>query len=97
MIDAMSAGDWDAARKAEQEKLAAALRIGPNGRIASISALCLALGARRDVYRDVVQRYRDGRSQGKRPREGTITHKMLTALVACGDKRFASRRPGAAA
>ena len=92
MDAAVLAGDWDAARTAEEAKFTAALQLGVDGRIASVRALCLALGMHRHVYDDVVHRYAGGRS-GSKPRSGSQVERMLTALVAARDVRFASRRP----
>ena len=76
---------------------APAMCLGPSRQIASPMELCKALGVRRYVYDDVVRRYRDGTGAGRHPRAGSECGRMLTALVAAGDVRFASRRPKSAA
>ena len=79
------------------ETFAAAMRLGPSGWIASPGALCRALGLKRSVYYAVVRRYRDEVGAGRWPRSGNDSERMLTALSAAGDVRFASRwtRPAA--
>ena len=94
---AMEAGDWGTAERADFEALTVATRLGPDGRVASPAALCMALGAERQLYHDVLRHYRDRRGNGKRPRKGTVTERMFDTLVLSGDVRFASRRPRAAA
>lgn len=94
---AMEASDWGAAERANLEALTTGTRLGPDGRIASPAALCKALGVERQLYRDVLRHYQDGRGTGRRPRKGTVTERMFDALVLSGDVRFASRRPRAAA
>ena len=79
------------------ETLAAAMRLGPSGRIASPGALCGALGLNRSVYYAVVRRYRDEVGAGRWPRSGTDSERMLIALSTSGDVRFASRRTRPAA
>ena len=88
---------WQAVRRAEGEMIAAAMRLGPSGRIASPAAFCRALGVRRHVYDDVVRRYRDEIGAGRWPRAGNGCDRVLSALAAAGDVRFASRRARAAA
>ncbi|MYC11902.1 MAG: hypothetical protein F4X59_17500 [Holophagales bacterium] len=82
----------------EQEQLAAAMELR-NGRIRSPKALCAALDVTKTTYDDVVKRFQDGGPMGNRePRRdrkwgvGTDTKRLLDALVASGDKRFARRR-----
>ena len=86
-----------AARRAESARVGAGMRIGPSGRIACPMAICQALGVRRHVYDDVVRRYRDETGAGRSPRAGSKCDCMLTALIAAGDVRFASRRAKMAA
>ncbi len=76
--------------------LAVAMHLGPAGQIASPMTLCRALGVRRYVYDDVVRRYRDGIGGGRDPRPDSDCARVLSALVAAGDTRFASRREGPA-
>ena len=83
--------DWDAVARTEQQKLTVALRLRADGQIASPSAVCLALGAPRYVYDDVVRRYHDSMNNRRRPRRGSQTERMLTALAGAGDIRFRSR------
>lgn len=91
---AMQAADWDGMRRHEARMFRAAMALRENGRIASVEALCLALGVARTVYDDVVRRYSDGRN-GTRPRNpDSDTGRMLRALVMSGDARFASRQGG---
>ena len=71
--------------------------LGPAGQIASPGALCRALGLKRSVYYAVVRRYRDDVGAGRWPRAGSDSDRMLTALSASGDSRFASRRRESAA
>ena len=91
MFAAVQRGDWEAARRAESEMLAAGMRLGPSGQIASPAALCRALGVRRYVYDDVIRRYRDEIGAGRWPRAGNRCDRVLTALTSAGDVRFASR------
>ena len=77
--------------------VAEALRLGPAGQIASPGALCRALGLKRSVYYAVVRRYRDEVGAGRWPRAGSDSDRMLTALSASRDSRFASRRRESAA
>ena len=79
------------------ETFAAAMRLGPSGRIASPGALCTALGLNRSVYYAVVRRYRDEIGPGRWPRAGTDSERMFIALGTSGDDRFASRRTRPAA
>ena len=79
------------------ETFAVAMRLGPSGRIASPGALCRALGLKRSVYYAVVRRYRDEVGAGRWPRSGNDSERMLIALSAAGDVRFASRRTRPAA
>ena len=98
MSDAVLTNDFPAMHRAEREKLSIAMQLGPDGQIASTQALCLALGVHRDVCDRVVADYADGRSRAKRtPRKGSRVARMLTALVAAGDRRFTSRRARTAA
>ena len=97
MFAAVQRGDWGAARRAERDMLAAGMRLGPSGQIASPAAFCRALGVRRHVYDDVVRRYRDEAGAGRWPRPGNRCDRVLTALVSAGDVRFASRRTRAVA
>ena len=78
-------------------KHAAALRLAPSGQIASPVALCRALGVRRSVYYAVVRRYRDETGAERWPQAGSDSERMLIALSASGDARFASRRARTAA
>lgn len=84
--------DWDAARRHEERMFRAAGTLDGNGRIASVEAVCLALGVARTVYDDVVRRYRDGRGGGRPRSPRSDTARVLALLVASGDARFASRR-----
>jgi hypothetical protein len=79
------------------ESLAAAMRLGPSGRLASPGALCGALGLKRSVYYAAVRRYRDEVGAGRWPRSGTDSERVLIALSTSGDVRFASRRTRPAA
>ena len=79
------------------QTLAAAMRLGRAGRIASPGALCRALGVNRSVYYAVVRRYRDEVGAGCWPRAGNDSERMLIALSTSGDTRFASRRARPAA
>lgn len=84
--------DWNRVRRLEEEIMRIAMTLRKDGRIASPDALCLALGSARHVYDDVVRRYADGRP-GSVPRDPrSETGRMLAALVASGDVRFAARR-----
>ena len=107
--DAMRDPDWDAHRRAqaeaqaaETEAMAVSMTLGAHGRIASPEALCLALGAPRYIYDQVVRAYADGkpraRSRPRRSRDGgpTPTERMFIALLESGDARFAHRRQGPA-
>ena len=86
------------ARVARQnEMLTSAVRLGPEGRIASPGTLCRALGLKRSVYYAVVRRYRDEIGAGRWPQAGSDSERMLIALSAAGDVRFASRRARTAA
>ena len=95
-LEAMDRGDWDAAQAAADEAVQAALALGPDGQVASPTALCRALAVRRYVYDDVVRRNRDGAGSST-PRAGSDCDRVLTALLLAGDVRFASRRARAAA
>lgn len=88
--------DFETVAHHEDRMLRSALTLRDDGRIASVEALCLALGSRRHVYDDVVRRYADGRggAQPRNPRSDT--GRMLQALVASGDHRFSERRGEAA-
>ena len=97
MDAAVQRTDWRSMRGAESEMYAAAMRLGPSGRIASPAALCRALGVRRHIYDDVVRRYRDETGAGRWPRAGNGCDRVLTALTVAGDVRFASRRARARA
>ena len=81
-----------ASHPGRDEIVAAALRLGPSGQIASPGALRRALGFKRSVYYSVVRRYRDGVGAGRWPRAGSDSERMLIALSAAEDVRFASRR-----
>ena len=94
-LEAMDRGDWDAAQTAADEAVAAALVLGPDGQVASPTALCRALAVRRYVYDDVVRRYRDGAGSST-PRAGSDCDRVLTALLLARDTRFASRARAAA-
>ena len=83
--------DWGSHLSGELMGTAAA-RLGPSGQIASPGALCQALGVERSVYYAVVRRYRDEIGAGRWPRSGSASERMLIALSASGDARFASRR-----
>lgn len=102
MGDAHRDPDFAAQNRAQAEMMAAAYTLGPDGRIASPEALCLALDVERHVYDNVARSYADGGPrEHKRPkkRRGLFpsdTERMFTALVASGDVRFASRRAGMA-
>ena len=74
------------------ERLGSAARLGPDGRIACAAALCAALGIPRSVYHAVVRRYRDEVGAQRWPRAGSESERMLTALSAARDVRFAGRR-----
>ena len=87
MTDAAFADDWNAAEAAEQVMLTAATTLR-DGRIASVTALCLALGVNRDRYEYVLKHYRRDRANGKRPRAKTDNAKVLRALEIAGDERF---------
>jgi len=89
---AMLADDWDAVYRHEDRELRAGMTLGADGRIASVEALCLALGVARDVYQDVVRRYADGRGGGRPRSPDSDTGRTLRALAMSGDARFASRR-----
>lgn len=91
------AGDREGARKAEDAAVEAGSRLRPDGRIASVPALCDALHLSRDVYYDVVRRFGGRRGIGRRTRCGSASDRMLRALVKAGDARFAlfrARQPG---
>ena len=99
---AMDREDWDAARAAGAEALAAGGVLGDDGQIACPEALCRALHVTRSVYQRVISLYADGsprehewprrlaRSPLGLPRQ-TQSEQMLDALVAAGDARFRSR------
>ena len=83
------AGDREGARRAEAAAVAAGSRLRPDGRIASVPALCDALHLSRDVYYDVVRRFAGRRGIGRRTRRGSASDRMLRALANAGDTRFA--------
>lgn len=83
------AGDREGARRAEDAAVAAGSRLRPDGRIASVPALCDALHVSRDVYYDVVRRFAGRRGIGRRTRSGSASDRMLRALANAGDTRFA--------
>ena len=86
--------DWSAVERLQGEMLAVALRLRPDGRIASPAALCAALLSDRHVYDDVVRRYAHAEpGHGPRPRKGSRCEQMLRALVESGDTRFTAARP----
>ena len=78
--------------KHASETLARTMRLRPDGQLASVAALCAALEVPRSVYYAVVRRYRDEVGAQRWPRPGSASERMLTALSASGDARFASRR-----
>ena len=88
MRAAADAGDWESAGRHERAMLAAALVLDGRGQVADPNALCLALGAPRYVYDDVVRRYA-GHPE-RRPRPTTRTGRMVEALRGAGDRRFAA-------
>ena len=99
---ALDRADWDAARAAGAEGLAAGGVLGGDGQIACPEALCLALGISRSTYQHVVAQYADGGPrEGDEPRRlapsalglprQSTTERMLRALVVAGDARFRSR------
>lgn len=93
---ASAAGDPQAAALHDRRMWAAALTLRADGRIASVEALCKAVGVERTTYDDVVRRYADGRG-GRQPRSlNSDTARTLRRLVQSGDVRFASRRLPAA-
>ena len=83
------AGDREGARRAEDVAVKAGSRLRPDGRIASVPALCDALHLSRDVYYDVVRRFAGRRGIGRRTRTGSASDRMLRALANAGDTRFA--------
>lgn len=83
------AGDLEGARRAEDAAVEAGSRLRPDGRIASVPALCDALHLSRDVYYDVVRRFGGRRGIGRRTRNGSASDRMLRALAKAGDTRFA--------
>lgn len=83
------AGDPEGARKAEEAAFEAGSRLRPDGRIASVPALCDALRLSRHVYYDVVRRFAGRRGIGRRTRSGSASDRMLRALARAGDTRFA--------
>ncbi len=83
------AGDREGVRKAEEAAFEAGSRLRPDGRIASVPALCDALHLSRDVYYDVVRRFAGRRGIGRRTRNGSASDRMLRALTEAGDTRFA--------
>lgn len=100
-VAALDAMDMEAALAAEEAAITCGSTLNAEGQIASPRALCLALGVPRYVYDQVVRTYADGRpGQHKLPRRlragKSASERMLRALIACGDARFQSRRPGAA-
>ena len=94
--EAQLASDWEAAKRHELAKFNAAATLRADGRIASVDAICEALGCARYVYDDVVRRYA-GRPASVKPRNlDSPVGRMLTLLEASGDHRFAHRRSHAA-
>ena len=83
------AGDREGARRAADAAFQAGSRLRPDGRIASVAALCDALHLSRDVYYDVVRRFAGRRGIGRRTRTGSASDRMLRALTQAGDTRFA--------
>ncbi len=95
---AMLRSDWSGVERENGIALRAALTLRPDGRLASPKALCRFLHARRYTYDEVVRQYADGHPRANRePRAGTLSARMLAALVAAGDARFTSRFQGNAA
>ena len=90
-------GEGRSAQWCGEAARAAATRLGPSGQIASPGALCRALGMKRSVYYAVVRRYRDEIGAKRWPQAGSDSERMLVALSASGDARFASRRARTAA
>ena len=99
---AMDRADWDAARAAGAEVLAAGGVLGDDGQIACPEALCLALGISRSTYQHVIAQYANGGPrEGDEPRRlapsalglprQSTTERMLRALVVAGDARFRTR------
>ncbi len=83
------AGDREGARRAEDAAIQVASTLRPDGRIASVPALCDALDLSRDVYYDVVRRFAGRRGIGRQTRRGSASDRMLRALANAGDTRFA--------
>ena len=83
------AGDPEGARQAQEAAFEAGSSLRPDGRIASVAALCDALHLSRDVYYDVVRRFAGRRGIGRRTRSGSASDRMLRALTSAGDTRFA--------
>ncbi len=92
VVAAVAAGDSMALRDAEAAMLRAGSVLREDGRIASPAALCEALRVSRDVYYDVVRRFAGPRGARRHTRSGSDSHRLLSALVASGDTRFALRR-----
>ena len=86
-------GDIASVGDSTTQALEFGMRLNASGQITSPAAFCQALGVRRYVYDDVVRRYRDGICAERNPRPGSGCSRVLTALSAAGDVRFASRRP----
>ena len=86
---AVATGDSTGLRDAEAAALKAGSVLREDGRIASPAALCEALQVSRDVYYDVVRRFAGARGARRQTRSGSDSHRLLSALVASGDARFA--------
>ena len=90
--DAIVAGDREAYARHERRMWRAALTLREDGRIASVEALCKAVGVEIHTYDYVVRRFADGRP-GRQPRNrASDSARMLQALVRSGDVRFSRRR-----
>ena len=89
---AAASGDSMALHAAEEAALKAGSTLRADGRIASPVALCEALHVSRDIYYDVVRRFAGTRGARRHTRTGSASERVLGALVASGDTRFALRR-----
>lgn len=87
----MAAKEWDRAHRLEDEALAVAATLGPDGRILSPAALVEALGVPRSAYDYVLRQYADGRAPTGGIHPNGAAARVLIALTRAGDRRFADR------
>lgn len=92
--DATDRADWPAAYAIEQRMQALATTLGPDGHVLSPAALVQVLAVPRSAYDYAIRHYAHGRRSTQRIHPNGDAARVVKALLAAGDARFAPR-PGA--